>query len=378
MVQFRVCLGLTHICMVPMSAIALVWLGSILGTRSMRGIHAHSSLVNDREKALSLSRKIRHLISSFRESLFILNIVLLAGMSSMVVHHTYQASFDPGDSSIAWLQLTCRLAYDLRLAALVFVCAIVAVKVSKSVLDRIASRLDTKITSYMDLRKAAVDEFLCYIGADLSTSVSRRLMETGHAELITLREEIKKLREIKKSLEDTAVQLRSQNDAYKLYKDKLGDFVWCGDCTRTLGTNGEDHNLRTPKSEVLPIISLNNKPPIKISKRTTKSDSKNPDNKQHQFSEILLTDRSHEESVIKNTLREPLQLQIRTLGDLPSGRNIRLPVVCRKNCVARYLHQYSKLNEDLNSKLAGTRSYYPLVQKSILQFFRKNVTPRFT
>lgn len=278
MTKFRVCLSLTHIYMIAISAIALVWFGSILGSRSMPRIHAHSSLVNDREQALSRSRRISRLISSCRDSLYIANIVLLAGMSSMVVHHTHLVSFEHRESSIAWLQLTFRLVYDLRLAALVFVCAFVVVKVCKCVLDKIASRLDTKIKSYMDLRKAAVDEFLCYIGTDLSTSVSRRLMETGHAELITLREEVKKLREIKKSMEDTTVQLRSQNDAFKMYRDKLGDFVWCGDCTRTLGTKREDHNVRTPRSEVKPIISLNNKPPIKNSKRTTKSDSKNLDN----------------------------------------------------------------------------------------------------
>lgn len=330
-------------------------LGYAFGSLNVAGLKIHKKLVQEKESRIKTLKTIKKFMVKFRDACSLAFTSLIAGTASMMFHHFHHLIIEHRGWTFGYWTLIVRQVMDLKFGLGILLVGFLALNITKRLFTRLASKMDALIESRQSERQVAVEEFMQYIGPELSEAITQKILKDTYEKYKQLQETTQKLATENKELAASTDICKSQLKAYSDFRNNVGSFVWCGDCTKSLAF--EEPPLPSPNSFTEKVFSFKDlqPQPLQSSNRKTRSDSKNIDNGMApKCIDTEMTDKSQEELSDKNLLY-PGVLKWRTMGHIPSNPPIKTATFCKQGCVSRYLLLYSKQSEDLNQKLRPAR-----------------------
>ena len=317
-------------------------LGYLLGHRRSHGsgIKKYNSIVQEQEDHIKRLEKLIRGLGQMKESAAVGYTVLCSGGLAMISHHLHLEILDARGWNFSLWELFSHQISDFRYAALVFLFAVLYLRLFRSLVSRLQCRLLRRLAAHESTRISAIDSLIQYLGPELSEAITSKLLHEGIGERQALKTQLEAYKREIAVLSGQSTIKDSQVAAYRHFEDQVGAFVWCGDCTSTLCR--EDPLPKTPKSMTDQVFTF--KADLqKTSMSSTKSDTRNLETADREAPVEL-----SEKSAFTRSLHKNLHLSEEADRSLT---NLLVPMVCRKQCVQRFVRRFHGLQADLQLRL---------------------------
>lgn len=352
-------LGLYHLLAAVVITVSVFGLGYFIGTKRNggSGVTKYTTIVHEQEDQIKRLERWLRFLAKIRETIMIGYLVFSSGGLAILAHHLHLEILDAKGWNFSIWELLKNQAMDLKYAMIVFLLSFIALRTMRSTITRISCFLQKRLSSHEDRIGSAIDRFIDYLGPDLSEAITAKLLEEGLKERQSTKDQINNLKSEVNTLKAEATTKNIKIEAYRHFEENLGSFVWCGDCISQLCR--EKEAPRTPQSLTNKAFTF--KDDQIYSKSSTKSATQNlnlavPDSNLDLSANSAFSQSGRQENACEKVGK--------SLSFLP------VPIICKKNCVHRFIKAYSNLRLDLHKKLHKNPGTIESIKRSLFTLLK--------
>lgn len=359
----KITLELYHLLTGLVVIISAFGIGFLLGTKRNQvvGVKQYSSIVQEHEDHFRRLEKYIRALTQIREALFVGYIVFSSGGLAILCHHLHLEILDARGWNFSLIQLIKHQISDLRYATIVLLIALTVIYIVRSLISVANHSIQRNLEKIEQKKGSAIDSFISYLGPDLAEAVTSKLLAEGSKDRTAAKEQLLSL---KREVEDLRTQAISKDQclmAYRQFEDQLGAFVWCGDCTTQLCKQEEPP--QTPQSMTNKAFNFTDYQPPN-SKSSTKSATHNLDI----FEQELVLELSERSAFTRSA---PRNLPTENAAISKSFSCLAVPMICKKNCVQRYIQRYSILKTELHKRLQTNPGPIENIKRSLITLLKR-------